>query len=317
MKIIALCCAQENGSEDKFYPADKNIIANLKKIEEFSTTTMLYDEESIAKLDKDDATVVFNLCDSFPDGRDEAKVVEMLEKKNIHHTGNNSKVILFCMDKIAVRHALQDEHLPVPFFFSWEKQKALPDHITYPVIVKPAHEHGSVGIDEDAVIFDSEKLQKKLSKLAEEHKGPFIVEQYIEGREYCVPIVGNGHPVILPILEIDYSEHFENRPKILSYKAKWSKNSMAFKDTYSRTTKISESMQQRIEFVAKKAYQVLGMRGYGTIDIRIDAAENIHIIDVNANSYIAPESDMAKAAAHNNMPYPELLRKIVHYALAV
>ncbi len=318
MNVIALCCAQEDSSlqEEGLYPADKNIISALKKIDGVSTETMLYDETELAQMHIEKETVVFNLCDSFTDGRKEGEMVEVLEKKHISFTGNKSKVIFLCMDKIAVRQTLQDVHLPVPVFFSWNKHEALPEHISFPVIVKPAHEHGSVGIDEDAVVFDRERLQKKLSKLADEHKGPFIVEQYIDGKEYCMPIIGNSNPTVLPILEIDYSEHFENRPKILSYKAKWSKNSLAFKDTYSRTARISEDLRQRLELVAKKVYQTLGMCGYGTVDVRVDSSENIYVIDVNANSYVAPESDMAKAAAHINISYPELLNKIIHFALA-
>lgn len=314
MNILVLSCKQDNND---YYPQDKEIIASLKKADGLVVESMLYDEEAVNKLKKEDAAVVFNLCDSFADGTKEAQLVESLEKKHIPVTGNGSQALYLCMDKPAVKTALQQAHLPVPFFFAVHSNDApLPEIIPFPVIIKPAHEHGSVGIDEDAVAGDKERFTKKVAKLLGELKQTLLVEQYIEGREYCIPLIGNGHPTVLPVLEIDYSEHFEDKAKILSYKAKWSKNSNAFKNTYSRIAHLSDDFKARLEAVAKGAYKALGMKGYGTVDVRVDSFGNIYIIDVNCNSYLAPESDLAKAAAHVDIPYPALLKRITHYAVS-
>ena len=317
MNVLVLCGSQEGKvGEDRFYPVDKEIIASLKKINGLEVTGQIYDEEELKKLSKDDFSVVFNLCDSFIDGRKEGEMVEHLEKKHIPFTGNSSKPLLLCMDKPAVKKLLQSSHVPCPLFFSVSSSSSqLPENIPFPVIVKPAHEHGSVGIDEDAVVFDKDKFQKKVAKIFEDVKQTLIVEQYIDGREYCIPIIGNAHPTVLPILEIDYSQHFEEKAKILSYKAKWSKQSQVFKNTYSRISHMNEELKERLEAIAKKVYVAIGMRGYGTIDVRIDQFGNIYVIDVNMNSYIAPDSDLAKAAAHNGISYLDLLKKIMDFAI--
>ncbi len=319
INILVLCTGQENGSshEERFYPADKEIISALKKVEHLQVDAKLYDETEFAALQKENASVIFNLCDGFSDGRKEAEIAEQLEKKQMHFTGNGSKALFLCMDKHTVKQKLQAAHLLVPTFFSLSSANAaLPSVIPFPVIVKPAHEHGSVGIDEDAVVYDQEHLLRKITKVFEECKQDVLIEQYIDGKEFCIPLIGNGHPIVLPILEIDYSEHFEDKTKILSYKAKWSKNSNAFKNTYSRIARLDNELRTRLEAIAKKVYGVIGMRGYGTVDVRVDQFGNIYIIDVNSNSYIAPESDLAKAAQHNGISYPELLEKVIHYAIA-
>lgn len=317
MNVLVLCTGQENGfsHEERFYPADKEIISALKKVDVITVTATLYDDTEFSALKKEDGAVIFNLCDGFTDGRKEAEIAEQLEKKQMHFTGNGSKALFLCMDKHAVKQKLQSAHLPVPLFFSLSSPHSpLPSVVPFPVIVKPAHEHGSVGIDEDAVVYDQEQLLRKVTKVSEECKQPLLIEQYVEGKEFCIPIIGNGHPLVLPILEIDYSEHFEDKAKILSYKAKWSKNSNAFKNTYSRIARLDEELRTRLEAIAKNVYAVIGMRGYGTVDVRVDQFGNIYIIDVNSNSYIAPESDLAKAAQHSGMSYTDLLEKIVHYA---
>jgi D-alanine-D-alanine ligase len=144
---------------------------------------------------------------------------------------------------------------------------------------------------------------------------PVLVEEYIGGREFNVPLIGNKDPERLAILEIDYSQHFENKPKILTYKAKWSKNSLDFKNTYSIIAELSKEDEEKIYSAAIAAYKAVLCTGYASVDLRMDESGNVFVIEVNSNCYIAPESDMLKAANYKGMSYDQLLNKIINYAL--
>lgn len=262
--------------------------------------------------------IVFNLCDSFENANDEPKVPRGLKAKGVPYTGNDAETILLCNDKSISKMFMVKKGVRTPPFQVFASTKdTLDPQLRFPLIVKPVHEDASNGIDEDSVVPNEEKLRKKVAMILEEFKQPALVEEYIDGREFCVPVMGNEDPQILPILEIDYSEqYFENKPKHLSFKAKWSKQSNAFKNTYSVIAQnIDADLKKRIEDTARKAYTSLKMRGYGSVDMRVDNKGNVFVLEINTNCYIAPESDTVKAAKAMGIEYPQFLDKIANLAL--
>lgn len=259
--------------------------------------------------------VVFNLCDSFANSLEEYKVAEKLDALGVPYTGCGVFALRHCISKVETKHLLQRQGVLVPNFQVFDGAVDKLKSLKFPLIVKPSHEDASIGIEEDSVVFDEEKLRKKVAFVINEFKQPALVEEYIEGREFCVPVIGN-EPRVMPILEIDYSQHFEGKPKILSFKAKWSKNSNAFKNTYSVLAKnLSPELEARIRQTAARAYSALQCSGYGTVDMRVDAKGNCLVLEVNPNAYISWESDLAKVAQQEGYDYPTFLTMILNFAV--
>ncbi len=307
---------KEEGDIKVFYsfPQNVEIIRTLKKLQ-YNLSSHFYEEDKINILKKD-SDLVFNLCDGFNNPEDEYKLIEDLEKENVTYTGCSSSTTKLCQDKFALKNVFKSSKINCPAgqLFKNPEDKLNPN-LNFPLISKPLGEHGSNGIDEDSVIFNEDQLRKKLSHLFSKFNKPILVEEYIDGREFNVPIIGNENPDALGILEIDYSQHFEDKPKILTYKAKWSKNSNDFKNTYSIIANLNKEDEAKIYSAAISAYKAASCTGYASVDLRMDNDGNVFVIEVNSNCYIAPESDMLKAALSRGVSYERLLSKIMQYAI--
>lgn len=303
MNILVLCSENLDEGSKKFYPADIGIINCLKRLNHNVTVDFFPTQiENFSNFD-----IVFNLYDGC-EINEESLLPTFFEDKDILCTGNPSDVISNCADKLKLKSILRKNHISTPGFSLLQNYEML--DFDYPIILKPRFSHASEGIDEDCVVFDERRLKKKLSKL---NGCEMFAETYLPGREFCVPLIGNSSPLVLPILEIDFDdEYFYTKAKILSYKAKWSRNSNAYKNTFSNIAKgLNPWLERRIERIAKATFSALNCKGYATVDIRTDEYDNIFVIDVNPNPYLSPESDIAKAAAAIGISYEDLLERII------
>ena len=310
MKLIALTNPDIHGEEQRLYSQDKVIIQTLKNAGH-EVHHYFYDRKVLDILGK---SFIFNLCDSFPDGREEYAYVGLLEQKGFSFTGCPAETVYLCQSKFRQKAVFEDNGIAHPhyqLFTSSEQEFTL----QFPVILKPTQSNASIGIDDDSVVFNEKELRTKLVAVMEEFK-EVMAEEYIDGREFCVPMMGNENPEVLNILEINYAdEYFLDKPKVLSYKAKWSRNSNAFKHTYSMLAEgLNESDRKKVIDLALSAYKAMGCQGYATADIRMNSLGEPFILEVNPNAYIAQESDLAKAAASKGMNYEALLGKILELA---
>lgn len=316
MKILVLCSPRfSNGNaEERFWPVDRQIISEIKKLGH-ETTALFFDKEK--NLDVSGYELAFNLCDGFEDIKEEALVPEFLSSQKVPFTGCNAETINDANNKLQLKRALLAKGIPTPEFQLFEKEEEeIKISLSRPVIVKPIIGHASTGIEEQSVVGEENALKKQVAALIAEQNCPALVERYIPGREFCVPMVGNEEPANLPMLEINYMSYDEKAPKILTYKAKWSKNSNVYKNTDSIVARdVEESLRKKIEETAKKAFKAIGCTGYATVDVRVDEKNNVYVIDVNPNSYIAGESDFVKAAAVLGLSHGQLLEKFIELAL--
>ena len=296
------------------YPQDVEIIKNIKKLQ-YNVSSVFFEEDKVKEL-KEDNSLVFNLCDAFVNPEDELKLIEDLEKYKISYTGCSALTTKICQNKYELKKLLEKMNIKCPRgqLFRNSEQK-LDDNLGFPLILKLIDENGSLGIDEDSVVFNEEQLRKKLSQLFSTFNKLILVEEYIEGREFNVPLIGNKNPERLAILETDYSQHFEDKPKILTYKAKWSKNSLDFKNTYSIIAELFKEDEEKIYSTAIAAYKAVLCTGYASVDLRQDKNGEIYVLEVNPNCYIAPESDILKATISKGLSYDQLLDKIINYAV--
>ncbi|MBU2637782.1 MAG: ATP-grasp domain-containing protein [Nanoarchaeota archaeon] len=314
MKVLTLCCSKSD-TDEQFWPVDKGIISEMKK-SGHEITAMIYDKGK--DINVSDYDLVFNLCDGFDDMRDEVIIPEMAKKANVPCTGNTAETILTSLSKLNIKNLLLKNNIPTPEFQVFETgEEELKMSLETPVIVKPEYGHASEGIEVDNVVFNEEDMRKMIKQVMEENKCKALVERFIPSREFCIPMLGNSEPEALPMLEIDFPENLkEGKPKMLSYKAKWSKNSNLYKNTDSFVAaKVDEELKKKIENAATGAFKALGCRGYATADVRVDENNNVYVIDVNPNCYIAGESDFVKAAAVRGMDHSQLLVKMMELAL--
>ncbi|MBF0315685.1 MAG: ATP-grasp domain-containing protein [Oligoflexia bacterium] len=269
--------------------------------------------------------LVINLCESInQDSTTEVQVVKIIEQTGIPFTGNSAHTLSSCLNKYHCNELLRRQQISVPLsilikrasdlqtLLAKEKEnKVLP----FPCIVKPNQEDGSTGIDFNAVVHDTAALKRQVETLLLQGKHSVIIQKYINGRELSVAILGRD-PKLWAISEIDFKFQNPALPKILNYFSKWNQNSDEFYTTESRQAILSSKLRKAILDTAQKSAAILGLHSYGRIDLRLDEHEIPYIIDVNPNCDLDPLAGFAKSMRTKNLPYPQLLQKLLEVALS-
>jgi D-alanine-D-alanine ligase len=183
--------------------------------------------------------------------------------------------------------------------------------------VKPLREDASLGIENDALIQTQKDLQKQVQKIHRIYRQPALIEEYIDGRELNISIIGNEKPLILPISEIDFSTLPAGLPKICGYAAKWQEKSPEFAHTIPQCpAKLSSALRKKIKEISLHTYQILECRDYARVDIRLDAKGSPFVLEINANPDISPDAGMTRSAKIAGFSYPEFIGQIVEHALS-
>ncbi|OGZ32685.1 MAG: hypothetical protein A2V69_03670 [Candidatus Portnoybacteria bacterium RBG_13_40_8] len=264
--------------------------------------------------------VVFNLCDDGfrGDYNLEPHVAALLDILDVPYTGNNYFTLALCQNKARAKDILTFNNILTPKsqVFTASERKIDPE-LKYPLIVKPIREDGSVGIRERSVVNNEEQLKEEIDHVVNIHKQEALVEEYIDGREFTVSLIGNRRPIALPVAEIDFTGMPEHLPKIISYRAKWIKQSIAYKKSNTICpANIDEKMTKMIEETAKKCYKVFGCRGYARIDFRYREDEKkLYTLEVNPNPDLSETEDTVKSAIAAGMSYADLVLKIIEFAM--
>jgi len=264
--------------------------------------------------------VIFNLCDDGfrGDPTMEPHVAAMLDVLNIPYTGNNYFTLALCQNKARTKDILNFNNISTPKFqvFTSAERKIDPE-LKYPLIVKPIREDGSIGIRERSVVNNEQQLKEEVDHIVSIYRQEALVEEYIDGREFSVSLIGNRRPIVLPVGEIDFSGMPANMPRIVSYRAKWIKQSIAYKKTPTICpANIDEKTSKLIEEIARKCYKIFGCRGYARVDFRYDEKEKkLYVLEVNPNPDIDEDCFLAKSAVAAGMSYSNLLSKIIDFAL--
>jgi D-alanine-D-alanine ligase len=183
--------------------------------------------------------------------------------------------------------------------------------------VKPAREDGSIGIEFSAVVSSIKELMERIDWLHQHFDSPVLIEEYVEGRELYVGVLGNDKPEALPIVELDLSKLPEGTPKIASAEVKWGKGTRAYRDTKSSiAVDLPDETVALAQRTAIAAYQALELRDYGRVDMRLQADGAVQVIEVNPNPWLSSRAELAMAARKSGRTYPQLVMEIVNLALA-
>ena len=269
------------------------------------------------RLAEEPPDLVFNLCESLAgDARGEMAVPAILDALGVPYTGSPAVAIGIALHKHKARDLLRAAGVPVPAGTVVRRLADLDGlDLPYPLMVKPAREDASVGISRRSVVHDAEALRAQVAFVLETHRQEVVVERYIEGREIYAALLGNEPPELLPLTEIDFSALPADRPRIVTYEAKWACGSVEDLGTAPRLVEHEEEATlRRVEEVARAAFHALELRDYGRVDIRLDEAGTPWVIDINANCALAPDAGFARAAAAAGLSYERMIGRIVEIA---
>ncbi len=263
--------------------------------------------------------VIFNLCEgAFDDSSNEMNVAALLELFGLRFTGSGPLTLGLAVDKALTKAVLKGNGISTPGHFVAEDVPVkVPEGLEFPLIVKPLREDASIGIEHDAVVNGQEELESRVDYVLTNYAQPALVEEYIDGREFNVSILGNGdEAVVLPPSEIDYSEFPEGMPRICCYEAKWVTSSPLYKKTPPVCpAPVSEQLRRELEELALRAYRAVGCRDYGRVDMRLGSS-GLKVLEVNPNPDISSDAGLARAAKAHGLSYSRLLAEIVTIAEA-
>lgn len=262
--------------------------------------------------------VIFNLVEHFHDDAElETAVAALFDLYGIPYTGSPPFALDLCRRKGTAKQLLLANGVPTPrYLLLWKPSVPKRHGLRYPMIIKPARGDASEGVEEESVVDDFRTLEERVAGAFEVHGEPILVEEFIEGRELHVGVLGNDPPEVLPMVEYDFSNLPEGRRGIISYSVKWDPT----KEDYHRVhsicpPRLPRRVRARIEEVAIHAYQILNCRDYARLDIRLDAKNRPHVLEVNPNPDLTEGVSFMESAEVAGMTFSETLASIVEMAL--
>jgi D-alanine-D-alanine ligase len=272
--------------------------------------------ERVLKRSKPD--VIFNLVEHFRDDPElETHVAAMFEVYGIAYTGAPPFALSLCQKKGLTKDILIGEGIATPRFLKTFDTEIPADHgLRYPLIVKPAREDASSGVEQASVVTELEVLKTRVAYVLREWGGPVLVEEFIRGKELHVGLLGNDPPEVLPPIEWDFSKLPEGYPPLISYAAKWNPLAEVYHKVHSVCpARISDALLARVEEIAIKAFEVTECRDYARLDIRIADDDVPYVLEVNPNPDLTEGVSFMEAAEVAGYEFEETLSAIVEYAL--
>jgi D-alanine-D-alanine ligase len=178
------------------------------------------------------------------------------------------------------------------------------------------HEDASLGINSSSICHDVSQLECQAAYIHDIYRQEALIEEYLDGREFNVSILGERAPEVLAISEIDFSGLPDGEPRIVSYRAKWDEDSQIFRGTMPVCpAEIGKRLENRIKQIALRAYMAVGCRDYARVDMRSDARGNLYVLEVNPNPDIAPTAGFARAGRAAGYSYTDLILRISQFAV--
>lgn len=266
--------------------------------------------------------IIFNLCESVDgDPTQEMNIAGLFELMKIPYTGSRAFTLGLALNKPLVKSILSYNGIPTAKYFvantstGYHKNGHL-----FPMIVKPSREDASIGITNESIVTNDAELKRRIEYVLDEHKQPALVEEFIDGREINVSVVGNDELITFPISEIDFSRLPDDLPKIISYNSKWMYKTIEFAGT--KAVCPAENLSARdiniIQETAKKVYRLLGASDYARVDMRFKNGIP-YVLELNPNPDIAsdvPEdTGFTRSAKAHGWEYTYLIQQIIEFAL--
>jgi len=245
-------------------------------------------------------------------------VTSYLELMRQPYTGCNPRGMLLSKDKSLCKKILAYHRIPSPRFMVFPRGRRVrrPKRLPFPLFVKSATEDASLGISHASIVHNDEALQERVAYLQAITSGDVLAEQYIEGREFYVGVIGNERLQTFPTWELLFSKTPDDQPKIATRRVKWDRK---YQERHGIKTQAAEglppSVDSRIQKICKRVYRALGMSGYARMDLRVTEEGQIFVIEANANPNIEFGEDFSESAESIGISYEALLQRILNLGL--
>lgn len=262
--------------------------------------------------------VAFNLVEEFQgQGALDQHVVSYLELVHQPYTGCNPRGLTLARDKALTKIILGHYGLAVPQFavFPARGKAQMPESLRYPLFVKSLTEDGSAGISGASIVYDPEKLLDRVAFIHRTTRSTAIAEQYVEGREIYVGVMGNERTTVLAPWELSMSELSPDAPLIASDRAKWDPEYQRQVGLKTGPAKLTKLFARGLSEQSRKIYGLLGMSGYARLDYRVTPDGTAYLIEVNPNPQIARDEDFALSAKYQGIDYEELLQRLLNFGI--
>ncbi len=275
--------------------------------------------QSLAQLARTDSDLIFNLTESYAgDDTKDMNIAAYLDLLGRAYTGAGPHALYLAQDKALAKKIFAFHGIKTPYFATSYRGKLDHSHdISFPLIVKPTSEDGSIGIDASSVVQSVKELMEKIHYIHEDFDSPALIEEYIEGREIYAAVLGNDSAEVLPLIELDLSKLPEGTPKIAGKEVKWETETEAYKVTKCAPAEdLDEETAKKLSDTALAAYRALKLRDYGRIDMRLTRGGEVYVIEANPNPWLSSAAEFVMAARKAGHSYTQLIGEIVDLARA-
>jgi D-alanine-D-alanine ligase len=264
--------------------------------------------------------VAFNLLEEFHSVPTyDQHVVSYLELMRHPYTGCNPRGLLLSHDKELCKKLLTYHRIATPGFVVFQRNRAVkrPVKLKFPLIVKSATEDASLGISQASIVANDEKLKDRVEFIFDQLKSDALVEEYIDGRELYVGMIGNDRLQTFPVWEMSFAGMPEGAPKIATRRVKWD-------ETYQKkhgimtdaAVDLTPEQERRIAAICKRVYRVLGMSGYARMDLRMTDDGRFYVLEANPNPNLSYGEDFSESAEKTGIHYGDLLQKIINLGMS-
>jgi D-alanine-D-alanine ligase len=321
VKITVLTYLDDGENSKEYDPVVRQVARTLRKLGHRVSVLGVHGDVKrlIAGLSRRKPDLVFNLMEMFGDNVfGDIPVTGLLDLLAVDYTGSGPGELYLSQDKGLTKRLLAFEEILYPRFavFSRETGFETGGNLRMPLFVKPLRSDASLGIGGKSLVQDWTGLIDRVSAIRKELDDAALAEEFIDGREFYVGVIGNSQPKALPPVEIDFTGFPEGVPKVMDSKAKWDERSKEYKGTRSVLAQLPDELRARLQKVAVDAYRALRVRDYGRVDLRLTDTGDIYVLEVNASCYLEKNSEFAMAAGAAGLDYPRLIERIVDLALA-
>ena len=311
--------SKEMKTED--WKTEANVLAALGTLGHATEHLAIFDNLDLLrqKMESFAPDVIFNLADQFKNNRGfDQNIASLLEMQGVPFTGCGATGLVLCKHKGTSKKILGYHHIHVPNFVVIPRGQRIArlKRPKFPLLVKPVKEEASYGISQASFVTTDEQFKERVAFIHDSHDSDVIAEEYIEGRELYVSIMGNAKLTVFPTRELVFREVPPNEPRIATYRAKWDEE---YRKRWGLQNQFPEDLTPafvaEIEDVCKRIYRLLTIEGYARIDLRWTADNKLYFIEANPNPILAEDEDFAQAAAKAGVTYPQLINRIINIGM--
>ena len=310
--------SKELKTED--WKTEKDVLAALEAVGHTADHLAIFDDLDLVrqKLETFAPDVIFNLADQFKNNRGfDQNIVSLLEMQGVPFTGCGATGLVLCKHKGISKKILGYHNIHVPNFVVIPRGQRIArlKRPKFPLLVKPVKEEASLGISQASFVENDEQFKERVAFIHESHDADVIAEEYIEGREIYVSLIGNLRPTVFPIRELVFREVPPNEPRIATYRAKWDEEYRKRWGLQNQFAELEPALVRQIEHIGRRIYSLLTIEGYARLDLRLTPRNELYFIEANPNPILAEDEDFAQSAIRAGFPYPKLIEKIIRLGM--